>query len=191
MVKRSKKKTGPKKRSQPKPEKEAGDASWAQHAFERLSKRYNEAPKEVHDWIAESQSPRRQKALGPIDSRPRLADLSNESLQRHRFLTGSLLTGFEPQRHTMFVEGRPTQVLVLTHEKASPPEMLPYLGAKWFPMPILNIYGRCGKAEPQVHGYSAGWYGWRDRVSKFFVAALSFTTFLFYTNVFLARPFPS
>ena len=167
MPKKGKKHTEdtPTKPSQPKPEKRAGDASWAATAFERLSQVYTDAPAETKDWMAESQSPRRKSSVrGPTDPKPPLAALSAESMRRHRFETGTVLTGFEPQRHTMFVEGRPTQVLVLTHEKATPPEMLPYLGAKWFPMPILNIYGRCGKAEPEVHGHSAVWYGWRERL---------------------------
>ena len=62
----------------------------------------------------------------------------------------------------MVVEGRPTQVLVPTHEGAKAPEALPYLGAKWFPMPILNIFGRCARAEPAVHTHAAVWYGWRE-----------------------------
>ena len=149
--------------AQPKPEAEASDASWAARAFERHARTYHDAGEEMHAWRVESQSPHPQHGQqGPADPRPQLGDLGPESLRRHRFVTGSLLTGFEPQRHIMFVEGRPTQVLVLTHERASPPEMLPYLGAKWYPMPILNIYGRCAKEEPAVHGYSAGWYGWRD-----------------------------
>ena len=150
---------------QPKPEKRAGDASWQEESFQRLSRYHHDAPAMEHGWRVESQSPHTQPGqFGPPDYRPPPADLSAESIRRHRQVTGSLLSGFEPQRHTMFIEGRPTQVIVLTHERANLPEALPYLGAKWYPMPILNIFGRSARAEPAVHSHSAVWYGWRDNL---------------------------
>ena len=149
---------------QPKPEKAAGDASWQEEAFERLSRVHHNAPAYEHGFAVESQSPRMpQGQVGPPDQRPKAAGLGNENIRRHRLVTGSILTGFEPQRHTMFVEGRPTQVLVLTHERAEAPVTLPYLGAKWFPMPILNLFGRSARADPPIHSHSACWYGWRDK----------------------------
>ena len=150
-------------RKQPKPEAVAGDASWHEVAFERLSAYHHAAPEEEHRFAVESQSPHGQPGhMGPPDPRPRPGNLREESFRRHRLVTGSLLTGFEPQRHTMLVEGRPTQVLVLTHEGAVAPVTLPYLGAKWFPMPILNLFGRSARADPAIHSHGACWYGWRD-----------------------------
>ena len=150
-------------RKQPKPEAVAGDASWHEVAFERLSAYHHAAPEEEHRFAVESQSPHGQPGhMGPPDRRPRPGNLHEESFRRHRLVTGSLLTGFEPQRHTMLVEGRPTQVLVLTHEGAVAPVTLPYLGAKWFPMPILNLFGRSARADPAIHSHGACWYGWRD-----------------------------
>ena len=119
-----------------------------------------------------------------------------------RDTNATLLTGFEPQRHAMVVEGRPVmvvisvqsnntvpgsldtrtpyffktnpeptillflflkritqeiwgnvllrQVLVLTHERASFEERCPYLAVKWYPMPILNVHGRCATLDPET-----------------------------------------
>ena len=160
MGKRGRKQGG---RKQPKPEAVAGDASWQEVAFERISGYHHAQPEEEHRFAVESQSPHGQPGqVGPRDVRPRPGNLDQESFRRHRLVTGSLLTGFEPQRHTMFVEGRPTQVLVLTHEGARAPVTLPYLGAKWFPMPILNLFGRSARADPAIHSHGACWYGWRD-----------------------------
>ena len=148
---------------QPPYETEAGDTTWAATSFERPNRVFHDAPVDEHDFRVESQLPH---SVGrhprPIATTPAAGDLSSEGLRRHRQVTGSLLSGFEPQRHTMVVEGRPTQVLVLTHEGARAPEALPYLGAKWFPMPILNIFGRCARAEPAVHTHAAVWHGWRE-----------------------------
>ena len=160
MGKRGRKR-GP--RTQPKPEAAAGDASWQEESFERLAQYYHNAPASDHAWAVESQSPHMPtEQVGPRDARPRPGDLHTQSIRRHRLVTGSMLTGFEPQRHTMVVEGRPTQVLVLTHERAVAPVTLPYLGAKWFPMPIVNLFGRSARADPPIHSHSACWYGWRD-----------------------------
>ena len=56
------------------------------------------------------------------------------------------------------------QVMVLTHEKACFEERCPYLAAKWYPMPILNIYGRCARLEPEIRTDVAVYYGWRDHI---------------------------
>ena len=53
---------------------------------------------------------------------------------------------------------------MLTHEKASLEERIPYLAAKWYPMPILNVYGRCARAAPEIPTERSVWYGWRDHI---------------------------
>ena len=58
---------------------------------------------------------------------PAEASLSVEALQRYRRVHATMLSGFEPQRHTMVVEGRPTQVfqqkgIVFFAESHSPGE---------------------------------------------------------------------
>ena len=54
--------------------------------------------------------------------------------------------------------------LVLTHELALLAERIPYLAAKWFPMPVLNIYGRPAAMEPETGRHLAVFYGWRDHI---------------------------
>ncbi len=54
-------------------------------------------------------------------------------------------------------------MLCLTHEGATDVEIVPYLQAKFDPVTVLSIYGRCAKLEPPCPKNQAVWYGWRDR----------------------------
>ena len=55
-------------------------------------------------------------------------------------------------------------MLVLSHENASYEERAPYLAAKWDPMPIVVVYGRCATLQPTVLREQSVWYGWRDHI---------------------------
>ena len=55
---------------------------------------------------------------------------------------------FQPERFTTMVDGRPVQVLCLTHEGARPEEQLPYLATALAPCRPLCIYGLCHALEP-------------------------------------------
>jgi hypothetical protein len=54
-----------------------------------------------------------------------------------------------------------SQVLTLTHEKASGPELNPYAAALFKGMPVQGIYGRCATLEPTCNREHAVFYGWR------------------------------
>lgn len=54
------------------------------------------------------------------------------------------------------------QVLVLTHERASTEETLPYLQWLFFPVPVVCLFGRCGAEQPQINKESCVYWGWKD-----------------------------
>lgn len=56
-----------------------------------------------------------------------------------------------------------SQVLALTHEKASNEEKLPYLQSLFAPCPVVGMYGRSAKLGTPCHPSEAVYYGWRDR----------------------------
>ena len=76
-------------------------------------------------------------------------------------------------RHTSRVHG---QVVVLTHEKASVEETMPYASYAFAPIPVVGIYGRSYKAEPQCRTEESVYYGWKDivtHVHEIFVCVVS------------------
>ena len=54
------------------------------------------------------------------------------------------------------------QVLVLTHEKASPQELDAYLSALWQGVPVVGVYGISASMEPPCDKEHAVFFGWRD-----------------------------
>ena len=54
------------------------------------------------------------------------------------------------------------QVLVLTHEKASPQELDAYLSALWQGVPVVGVYGRSASMEPPCDAEHAVFFGWRE-----------------------------
>ena len=59
---------------------------------------------------------------------------------------------------------------MLTHEKSVYAEQAPYLASKWYPMPVLNLYGRCATLDPVVDHDMAVWFGWRDHIIPFILS---------------------
>ena len=55
---------------------------------------------------------------------------------------------FNPEQYTTMVDGRPMQVLCLTHEQAQPEELVPYLATAFAPCRPLCVYGQCRALEP-------------------------------------------
>ena len=58
---------------------------------------------------------------------------------------------------------RVAQVLVLTHERAGAEEIVPYLKAVFYPVPVVCLFGRCAVEEPQINKESCVYYGWKDQ----------------------------
>ena len=54
------------------------------------------------------------------------------------------------------------EVVVLTHERASAEEIIPYLAQIFWPMPIVSLFGRCGAEEPRINKESCVYYGWKE-----------------------------
>jgi len=55
-----------------------------------------------------------------------------------------------------------SQVLVLTHERATPEEQEGYLAALWPGVPISVVYGRSYAEAPTIPKSHSVWYGWKD-----------------------------
>ena len=51
---------------------------------------------------------------------------------------------------------------MLTHERATSEETVPYLEWLMWPLPVVNLYGRSATLEPPVAKEEAVWYGWKD-----------------------------
>ena len=156
------------------------------------------------------------------------AAVYSAALDEHRRGGGVRASGFEPQRNTFFVLGRPVQVLmwqktcpmlfrfsmlkymcfwvlqtptasfvtsvadlcllrmlivgfllglsvypecmhfpqvlVLTHERASTEEVIPYLQWVFYPLPVVCLFGRCAAESPTINKESCVYYGWKDRL---------------------------
>ena len=58
------------------------------------------------------------------------------------------------------------QVLVLTHERASAEETIPYLEWIWWPVPVTALFGRCGPETPRVNKESCVYWGWKEWRAK-------------------------
>ena len=54
------------------------------------------------------------------------------------------------------------QVLVLTHERASAEETMPYASYVFAPIPVIGVYGRSYRAEPQCRPEESVYCGWKD-----------------------------
>ena len=54
------------------------------------------------------------------------------------------------------------EVLVLTHERASAEEVLPYIRRIFYPLPVVCLFGRCAPQSPQINKESCVYYGWKD-----------------------------
>ena len=54
----------------------------------------------------------------------------------------------DPFRQTFLVEGRPTQILVITHPDATVEEKVPYLAHLSWPLPAVELFGRSAKRAP-------------------------------------------
>ena len=54
------------------------------------------------------------------------------------------------------------QVVVLTHERASAEEILPYVAQIFWPVPVVSLFGRCGAEEPIINKESCVYYGWKE-----------------------------
>ena len=55
---------------------------------------------------------------------------------------------FQPEQYTTMVDGRPVQVLCLTHERVQAEELPPYLAIALAPCRPLCVYGQCRALEP-------------------------------------------
>ncbi len=54
------------------------------------------------------------------------------------------------------------KVWVLSHEKNSREEKCPYLAAKWWPIPIVQVMCRSASCHPPCKRSHAVFYTWRD-----------------------------
>ena len=59
-------------------------------------------------------------------------------------------------------ETQPDQVLVLTHERASAEEVIPYLQYIFYPVPVVCLFGRCAVEEPKIKKEHCVYYGWKE-----------------------------
>ena len=66
------------------------------------------------------------------------------------------------RRHTSASNRTRMQVLVVTHERASAEETMPYASYLFNPIPVVGLYGRSYAAEPQCKAEEVVWYGWKD-----------------------------
>ena len=53
---------------------------------------------------------------------------------------------------------------MLTHERASHEETIPYLEWLFWPVAVVSLFGRCGAEAPRVNKESCVYYGWKDRL---------------------------
>ena len=73
-------------------------------------------------------------------------------------------SGFSPDRHTVYICGRPVQVLVLTHEGSDTASWdMGSIQERFYPLRPHLLYGRAAHMEPKITVKQAVWYGWRDR----------------------------
>jgi hypothetical protein len=83
--------------------------------------------------------------------------------------------GYHPSRNTTIVNGRPVQILVLTHENETLSAKMPYMSAACGGCPIMLMWGRCARKAPECTPATSIWWWFMDRVA-FTTTALS-TTF--------------
>jgi len=55
------------------------------------------------------------------------------------------------------------RALCLTHERATPEEVVPYLTHAFHPLLILHLFGRASVDQPSCLKEHCVWYAWRDR----------------------------
>lgn len=58
------------------------------------------------------------------------------------------------------------QVLVLTHERASAEEVIPYLQYLFYPVPVVCLFGRCAAEQPEIRKESCVYYGWKECLNQ-------------------------
>ena len=92
----------------------------------------------------------------------RLSETMEAREEYHRNVGAAFPTGFEPQRHSTYIMGRPVQVLALTHEKATAEERMPYLSWLFHPVPVHNLVGRTADMEPECSKCFCVWYAWKE-----------------------------
>ena len=51
---------------------------------------------------------------------------------------------------------------MLTHERASAEEIIPYHQYVFFPVPVVCLFGRCAVEEPAINKESCVYYGWKE-----------------------------
>jgi len=54
------------------------------------------------------------------------------------------------------------QVMVLTHEDASPEEKLPYMALRCHPLVVKEFFGRAAKRNPPCKPEECIWWWWKD-----------------------------
>ena len=91
--------------------KKVDDSSWVKHAWDDLQQNRIPAPA-TFKGAASSGPGGSGLSRAMLDAGPVFADdvSRHQELRRARKETATLCTGFEPQRHSMIVAGRPVQV---------------------------------------------------------------------------------
>ena len=74
---------------------------------------------------------------------------------------------FDVTRNTILVNGRPVQVLALTHEQDTLTAVMPYMSAACHPCPVSNFWGRSARCPPECKPHDAIWYWHMDRFFVF------------------------
>ena len=73
--------------------------------------------------------------------------------------------GFHPPRNTTFINGRPVQILVLTHEAEAMTAKMPYMSAAAAGCPVLLMWGRCARKPPECTPHTSIWWWFMDRLA--------------------------
>ena len=121
-----------------------------------------------HKWKGDDawRNTMQSKGISHGDDHPAQACVSNEKffdgLDEIRMECTQAPIGFHPSRSTTMVNGRPVQILVLTHEEESRTARMPYMTAASGGCPVLLMWGRCAKKEPSCKAGESIWYWFMD-----------------------------
>ena len=93
--------------------------------------------------------------------RQKLTDWHRITWAAHRHTVATKPAAGDPFRQTFLVEGRPTQILVITHPEATVEEQVPYLAHMCWPLPAVELFGRSARTAPACRTEHAVMHWWK------------------------------
>ena len=110
-----------------------------------------------------------EPAAGAVEPMEKISDFARQKLTdwhritwaAHRHTVATKPAAGDPFRQTFLVEGRPTQILVITHPEATVEEQVPYLAHMCWPLPAVELFGRSARTAPACRTEHAVMHWWK------------------------------